>query len=307
MPFRVIRRPRTPAPHAQVPELSPAALLALVKELAVPRPIGDIPANQRAAQIVRGHLEALGRRVVEHGTYKNLVALPPPTLQTLPPPRERALTIVSAHFDSVEDTPGADDNASAVAVMIGVARALRRLDRDADVGYIAWNAEEMGIVGSEEWAREWAAAAPSLRPAIREVHVLEMLGFCSHAKGSQQTPPGLLSKLGLPTTADFIGVLGNHRARKIVARVVDAAADDSAVDVVALQTYFGVERLLPSLDLSDHVRLWAVGIPAVLWTDTAFYRNPHYHQGSDTPATLDPAFLSGVAHLIFDVLVSRAT
>src|SRR5690349_13642215 len=116
MPFRVIRRPRTAPPHAQVPELSPDALMALVRELAFPRPISDIPANNRASKIVRGHLEALGKHVVEHGTYKNLVALPPPTS------RARALTIVSAHFDSVEGTPGADDNASAVAVMIGIAR-----------------------------------------------------------------------------------------------------------------------------------------------------------------------------------------
>ena len=266
--------------------------MALVRELAFPRPCSQRADHARAAAIVRGHFAALGLRVESQGIHGNLLALPPAA------PASRPLTVVSAHFDSVAGTPGADDNASAVAVMIGVARALVRVGR-TDVGFIAWNAEEDGILGSADFAAAWLQTK---QPPIAGVHVLEMLGFASHAPGSQRFPPGLLSRLKLPTTADFIGVLGNHGARSLVKRIVAAADDASEIPLVALQTYFGVEKLLPSLDLSDHVRLWAAGIPAVLWTDTAFYRNPHYHLDSDTPETLDPDFLSAVAHLLFRAL-----
>ena len=68
--------------------------------------------------------------------------------------------------------------------------------------------------------------------------------------------------------------------------------------LLTLDTRFGVERLLFDLLRSDHVPFWKRGIPALMWTDTANFRNPNYHQGSDTPDTLDYAFMTRVCLLL---------
>ena len=289
MPVRLRRTP-VKAGGAPVAELQPTALAELVAALAFPRPIDDVEAIGRATSIIRQRLEDDGRDVVISGDLGNIVALPP---------GDAPMTLIGAHFDSVHGTPGADDNASAVAVMLAVSRAHARSGSTRRVGFVAFNAEEDGIRGSAEWAEAWARTR---RPPIEEAHVLEMLGFASHAPNSQHAPPGLPRWLTLPTVGDFIGVLGNHGARQIVTRIIDEAKRDSSVPVVALQTYFGVEKRLESIDLSDHIRLWEHDVRTVLWTDTAFYRNPHYHLPSDTPDTLDFTFMSGVAHLLFRVV-----
>lgn len=289
-PFRVFRRP-IQAGGAVVEALAPEALMALVRELSFPRPISDPAANARAAAIIRRRLEEDGRTVVIPPGYGNVVALPA---------GNAPITLIGAHFDSVEGTPGADDNASAVAVMLGISRALRACGSTQRVGFIAFNAEEDGISGSAEWADAWATTRD---PPIASAHVLEMLGFASSEEGSQQQLPGALAAIEIPTTADFVGVLGNEESKDLAAAILAAAAVATDVPVMALQTYFGLEKLLPDLDLSDHIRLWAHDIPTVLWTDTAFYRNPHYHLDSDTPETLDPQFMSAVAHLLFRSIV----
>lgn len=282
-----------PGPGPGVPELAPEVLLETVRSLAFPRCWHSQPeANRRAAGLVRAELERDGRHVVEDEPYRNLIALPP---------GEGPVWVVGAHYDSVSTTPGADDNASAVAVMLGVSHALARLHPDARVGFVAFNAEEDGIIGSRSLAERWQQQGRR----VRGVHVLEMLGFASSQPGSQQTPPGWLRVLPLPDVGDFIGLLAQGPSRRMLRDVHRAARASSAVRVVSLQTLFGAERWLPSLDLSDHVRFWEHGIPSVLWTDTAFYRNPHYHLPSDTPDTLDPQFMSGVAHLLLRTLVRQ--
>jgi Zn-dependent M28 family amino/carboxypeptidase len=294
MPLWLTKVPPKRTPDA-IESLAPEVLMDLVRELSFSREWRlEAEANRRAAQIVRGHLEADGRVVEEVGRHRNLVALPE---------GDAPMLVVGAHYDSVLGTPGADDNASAVAVMLGVSRALRALVPDARVGFVAFNAEEDGIRGSEELAADWARARS---PKVTAVHVLEMLGFASDEPGSQQFPPGLLSKLPVPDVANFLGLLANGDARRALRGVVKTARRGCSVPVVALQTLFGFERLLPSLDLSDHIRFWEQGIPSVMWTDTAFYRNPHYHLASDTPETLDPGFMSGVAHLLFHVVERTA-
>jgi hypothetical protein len=216
----------------------------------------------------------------------------------LPPGNDDIVGIV-AHFDSVPGTPGADDNASAVAVMLGVAKALAIAGLLHRVGFVAFNAEEDGIIGSAELARLWRDAG---HPRVEVVHVLEMVGFCSHEKGSQSKLPGLLQRVDTPDVGDFLGLLANHGSRPALNDVFKVAKRMTPIPLLGLQTYFGFERFLPSMDLSDHVRFWEVGIPAVMWTDTAFYRNPNYHRPTDTPDTLDPEFMSGVAHLLFEVI-----
>jgi Zn-dependent M28 family amino/carboxypeptidase len=124
-----------------------------------------------------------------------------------------------------------------------------------------------------------------------------MVGFTSRAPGSQRAP--LRVPMALPDTGDFIGVLGKGPSNRVVDAVVRAAARATPeLRVFGLKTYLGVDRLLPVLHRSDHSPFWKAGIPAVLWTDTAEFRNPHYHRGSDRPETLDYRFMRQVAELV---------
>ncbi len=103
----------------------------------------------------------------------------------------------------------------------------------------------------------------------------------------------------MPDVGDFIGLLGNQGARDLVGRVKRLrAALTPGLPLVTLQTYLGVERWLPVLHRSDHSPFWRAGAPAVLWTDTAEFRNPHYHQPTDTPDTLDYGFMTEVTRLV---------
>jgi hypothetical protein len=103
----------------------------------------------------------------------------------------------------------------------------------------------------------------------------------------------------MPTVGDFIGLIANQASRKELARVLACARSmPTAPPTVALQTWLGSERLVPDLHRSDHAPFWGAGVPAVMWTDTAEFRNPHYHRPSDTPDTLDYPFMAAVAALL---------
>jgi Zn-dependent M28 family amino/carboxypeptidase len=275
-------------PHSHEPRA--ARLAADVKHCAVPRDyIAQPDANRRVRELIADELSAQGLAVTRVGALDNLVALPRKA--------RGPISLVGAHYDSVPMTPGADDNASAVAVLLEVARM--RDDLDGAVGFVAFNAEERGLLGSQEVAKSWRDDG---RPAIREVHVLEMVGYASSAPDSQRMPVPIP---GAPTVGDFIGLVANQRSRHALRRVLTAAkACDEAPPVVALQAWLGAERLVPDLYRSDHAPFWRAGTPALMWTDTAEFRNPNYHRPSDTPDTLDYDFMAGVAALLGRVLAS---
>ena len=192
------------------------------------------------------------------------------------------------------DTPGADDNASAVAVLLAAARVI---GPRADVLYVAFNSEEYGLAGS----RELAAMLTGKTPSLEAVHVLEMVGYRDRRPHSQNNPLPMLEAL---TTADFLGVVANRAA--LVDQIIEQAAGVD-VPVVGLPLPDGiplamVQQLSPHLLRSDHTSFWEKGVPAVMWTDTAEFRNPHYHQATDTPDTLDYEFMAEVAKLLVSVV-----
>jgi len=198
-----------------------------------------------------------------------------------------------AHYDSVPGTPGADDNASGIAAMLACARALSRLDPALPVGFVAWNGEEDGLLGSVEFVarRRSVRAAP-----IAAVHVLEMVGYARHEPGSQRMP---VPVPGAPDVGDFIGLLTNQRSNHLVELAVkQAEAMVPELPVVGLKVYLGLEGWLPVLHRSDHSPFWKAKIPAMLWTDTAEFRNSNYHRSTDTPETLDYAFMRRVTQLV---------
>jgi Zn-dependent M28 family amino/carboxypeptidase len=182
--------------------------------------------------------------------------------------------VVGAHYDTVPGSPGADDNASGVAVLIELARRV-----PAGVRFVAFANEEAPYflgpeMGSFVYARERGAQ-------VRAMFSLEMLGYYSDAPGSQNYP----APLGMfyPDRGDFIAFVGDLGARSLVRRSIESFRKHAKFPSEGL----AAPAFLPGIAWSDHWSFRKHGYPAVMITDTAFYRYPHYHRASDTPDKLD--------------------
>jgi Zn-dependent M28 family amino/carboxypeptidase len=257
-----------------------AHLLALVG----PRdPYANLRALDAAADYVAQEFGRCGLHVseepflVDGSRFRNVVGTCPGGTMV----EEQVLVV--AHYDTKPGTPGADDNASAVAAMLEASRLLAASRWRRTLQFVGFTLEEYGYQGSRRFARQ------AKREGRRIVGVLdlEMVGFTCQA---QRLPPGIRAR----TTGDFIGVVGNRRSRGLVETFVESARQSvpSLPVETLIVTWNG--RLLPIVRLSDHAPFWDAGFPAVMITDTAFLRNPHYHEPSDTLETLDLPFLTQV-------------
>ncbi|MBI2211481.1 MAG: M28 family peptidase [Deltaproteobacteria bacterium] len=207
------------------------------------------------------------------------------------------LIILGAHFDSVEGSPGADDNASGVAVLLEAARILSTLRLRSQVLFCAFNLEELNMVGSTHFAKKLKAAGADIRAMVS----LEMVGFTSAKPGGQQYPAGL--RWFYPDRGDFIGVVGNWRSGVLLRQFSRLLRQVHGLSVETL-TVLGNGFLVPQVRLSDHSPFWDLGYPALLVTDTAFFRNPHYHGLSDTVETLDLDFMAKVCQGVVNAVVN---
>jgi hypothetical protein len=206
--------------------------------------------------------------------------------------------LVAAHFDTVKGSPGADDNASSIATALEIARLLGQSQTPRALQVALFDAEETGLLGSFAFTAN-AANLVNLAGVVN----LEMLGYACRTAGCQKYPAGL--PITPPTDrGDFLGVIGDQEHLPLLdAFVPSSSADDSVhlPPVVTLPIPFkGV--LTPDVLRSDHAPFWARNIGAVMIGDTANFRNPHYHQPSDTPETLDRTFLTGSAQRVINAV-----
>jgi Zn-dependent M28 family amino/carboxypeptidase len=292
-------RPTSPKIVSALERITEAGVETTVRALAFSRDFLTEPeANRRAGEYIAERLRASEYEVTFQGEHRNIVALPKEA-------KGKPLTLIGAHYDSVPGTPGADDNASAVAGLIACADAIA--DQNVAVGFVAFNREEeqsdhggQGLIGSSDFAEVYL---PASGLAIRAVHVLEMIGYRDTTPGSQKTPPGL--PISLPDTGDFLGIIGNAASGVLVDEVMSTARTYLPdLPVLGLKLPPGAEQFLPVLRRSDHAPFWRVGIPALQWTDTAEFRCPHYHSAADTPETLDYPFLAAVTRLVLACTLS---
>lgn len=238
----------------------------------------DAAADYIAGEFARcGLVVAEDPFVVDGRRFRNIVGTRPGVTA----PEEQVLVV--AHYDTKPGTPGADDNASAVAAMLETARLLAGRSFGRTLTFVGFTLEEYGYQGSRRFARQ----ARREGRQIVGVLDLEMVGFTSPR---QRLPPGIRAR----RTGDFIGVVGNRNSRGLVETFAESARRSvPSLPVESLVvTWNG--RLLPIVRLSDHAPFWDAGYPAVMITDTAFLRNPHYHEPSDTLETLDLPFLTQV-------------
>lgn len=215
-------------------------------------------------------------------THQNLVLnLPARNPTTSKPP-----ILIGAHYDAVPGTQGADDNATGVAVLLELAREFTAHPARYPLRLVAFDLEEYGLIGSDRYAGDLGEEGASLRLMLS----LEMLGYCSQEPGSQQYPAGL--ERFYPDRGNYIALIGNlptlpdlwHFSRQF--RQAGTPAQWLPAGMKG--------QLLRSTRLSDHAPFWDRGYRAIMVTDTAFMRNPNYHQPSDRIETLNFDFLAGV-------------
>ena len=197
------------------------------------------------------------------------------------------IVLLGAHYDTVGTTPGADDNASAVAVMLEVSRLLRDYQGKKAVRYVAFACEEppyfnLGDMGSQRHA----LLSRQRGDKIAGMLCLEMVGYYRDEVGSQKVPLGIPRWLHrfFPQRGNFLAAVGNLNSCSLCWRFrrgFKRAARKMPLFSICLP------EKIREIRLSDNSSFWDQGYPALMLTDTSFLRNPHYHQATDTPDTLD--------------------
>lgn len=184
--------------------------------------------------------------------------------------------VVGAHYDTVPGSPGADDNASGVAVLIELARL------GLPVRCVAFANEELPYShGDEMGSFIFAKRAREQRERIAAMFSLEMLGCYSDQPGSQRYPP--LIDWFYPDRANFIAFVGDLGAWRLVRRTHTLFRKHSDFPAESL----AAPAFIPGITRSDHWSFRRHGYPALMVTDTAYNRYPHYHLPTDTPEKLD--------------------
>jgi Zn-dependent M28 family amino/carboxypeptidase len=190
---------------------------------------------------------------------------------------------------------GADDNGGAVAVQLETARYLASLannqNLDLSVKFVSFALEEPPFFDTPYMgSRVYAGKARDTGEKIDGMICLEMVGYTCHEPGCQSYPFPLMF-FNYPKTGNFIGIVGNLSSRDLTRSLFSAFERNPRLPVIKLTVPLG-GWLMPSIRLSDHSAFWDYGFKAVMITDSAFYRNRHYHRPSDTMEKLDYRFMA---------------
>ena len=211
--------------------------------------------------------------------------------------------IIGAHYDTVPGSPGADDNASGIAVLIELAHLLSRTPKwNLDIELVAYDMEEVGLWGSRVHAR-------TLR--LQNVDVvcmlnLDLVGYYSDEENSQRYPiPGMSLLYG--TRGDFLAMIGRPADAQLMQKAQRAFREATTLRI---ESFPAPNILEPLFARSDHAPFWWEGFPALFFTNTADFRNRHYHRATDTWDTLDYDRLAqvpvGLYHIILAIDAAHA-
>jgi len=253
---------------------------------------------EQAAQYIQREFLKIGLEVKEDlfhwegRTYRNISA---EKRGTTSPDK---VLILGAHYDTVPGSPGADDNSSAIAVLLEVARNIQKVSLGSTLKLVAFALEECGYAGSIHYAERAREGGEKILGMIS----LEMVGFT----GPRQDYPPYLDPKYYPNVGDFIVIIGNERSKELL----ETVRRSFKTCIPQLPSEFllvpGNGEGLEETRLSDHSPFWDQGFSALMVTDTAFLRNPNYHLPSDTIETLDFEFMKKVAVGIYYSMVELA-
>ncbi|MEK6701591.1 MAG: M20/M25/M40 family metallo-hydrolase [Planctomycetota bacterium] len=233
----------------------------------------------------------------------------------------REVFILSCHYDAVPNSPGADDNGTGVAAAIELARSLKDFKTRRTIRLAFFTLEEVGLIGSIEYVKSrrdlWKSVNPKVDPAKEETIIgmasMEMLGFYTDKPDSQKSPIPKVGDFTPPTVGDFIAMAGISKFRAFSQRLTaELKAAEPELKVFTLDF---LPFAPPDLLRSDHAPFLAAGVPAVILSDTANFRNANYHRPTDTSETIDATRftrtvrgLAGAAYVLAEpVAVPSAT
>jgi len=208
--------------------------------------------------------------------------------------------LVGAHYDSVLGSPGANDNSSGVAALLELARLLADRELPRTLRFVAFVNEEQPFSYSQEMGSlVHALAARERGDRILAMLSLETIGYFSDAPNSQHYPFPL--RWFYPSTGNFIGFVGNLGSRKLVRQTMRSFRRQVRFPAEGA----AVPEWVRGVGWSDHWSFWQAGYRAMMVTDTAFYRYPHYHTREDTPDKVDyertARIVAGLTRVIQDL------
>ena len=211
------------------------------------------------------------------------------------------ILLIGAHYDSVHGSPGANDNGTGVAALLELSRMFIEVDPGMTVRLVAFvNEEPPFFYWNNMGSMIYAEAAKQRGDQIRGMVSLETVGYYSDEPGSQRYPP--LFKLFFPDQGNFIGFVSNFRSRSWLKETVEAFKTHSDIP----EQHVAMFESVPGIGWSDHLSFWRQGWPALMITDTAPYRYPHYHTAEDTPDKVDYETLTRLTDGLFGTFVTLA-
>jgi hypothetical protein len=252
---------------------------------------------QRAAAYIEKVLASLGYHVASQEftadgrVYRNLEATLGGTA------RAQEVVVLGAHYDTAEEAPGADDNASGVAGVLELARVFARAPQARTVRFVFFpNEEPPSFATGDMGSRHYATAARAHNDQIVAMLSIESIGYYDTQEGSQRYPFPL--NLAYPNVGDFIGFVSNLKNRSLLRRSIAAFRAHATMPTQGA----AAPGWLPGIWWSDHWSFWREGYPAIMISATAPYRNPFYHTPQDTPEKLDydrtARVVDGLTHVV---------
>ncbi len=236
-----------------------------------------------AADWIGSEFEAAGLEVdhqdyeLNEGVFRNVIGFRPGATEDAP------ALVIGAHYDAYGGFPGADDNASGVAVLLELARTLPDDTPRFGQYFVAFSTEEPPFFRTDDMGSfHFATRLVDEGVDVSLMIALDMVGYFSDEPGSQSMPLGILELL-YPGEGNFLAVTGNLQSGVSIRRVKQGIKAVRELPVHSLRA----PGSFSGVDWSDHLSFWKLGLPAVLVTDTSFHRNPNYHGSGDTPDTLN--------------------
>jgi Zn-dependent M28 family amino/carboxypeptidase len=259
-------------------------------------------ALEEKAEFIEGTLRSFNLKVesqevpFHRKTYRNIIAI----MEGID--KEKEGILLGAHYDAAWGSPGADDNASGVAVLLEAANILSNQKLHRTVQFVAFTLEEPQpqtlnfLIGSNHFVRE----AKKQKKRYEAVFILESVGYTDTIEGSQAVP--VFVRIPVPKQGNFLGIIANRRSKAIMNAFYHIASEHVPELTIVPYKVPLSGRIIPETRFSDHASFWNYGYPALMLTDTAMFRNPNYHTHKDKYETLDFTFVVNVTKAVISVI-----
>jgi Peptidase family M28 len=222
---------------------------------------------------------------------------------------KQEIFLIGAHFDTVDDSPGCDDNGSGLIVLLELARILSKYDVETPITFAAFDFEEKGDIGSKVFVNRAGNQEEKIKGAL----ICDMVGYFSEKRNSQSLPPGMDQLFpdqykvvaGNGFKGDFLLSIANDNSKGL-SLLFDSSSKRYGKDLKTISLVVpGNGETVPDLRRSDHASFWDAGIKGLYLGDGANTRNINYHSRTDTQVTVDIQKISSVVQVMLVFLMTN--